>query len=146
MESFKKWRRKFRSVRDLRRADRLLVLEAMLALGLARLLVRILPFRVMAPWLSRAPDDGTCDDLLVARVRRAVTTSARNVPWSAVCLPQAMAAKVLLARRGCGSAFCLGAATDADGKLVSHAWLVTGGRIVVGAAGARGVAPLARLG
>jgi len=80
------------------------------------------------------------------RVRRAVTMAAANVPWNSVCLPQAMAAKALLARRGHGSACVLGAGTDASGTLVSHAWLVSGGRIVVGAAGARGLTPLARFG
>jgi hypothetical protein len=127
-------------------ADRQLVFEAMLMLGLARFLVITVPFRLMAPWLSRAPETGTCDDVLVVRVRKAVTTAARNVPWNAVCLPQAMAAKAMLARRGCGSSFHLGADFDAQGKLVAHAWLVAGGTVVVGAAGIRGVTPLAQFG
>ena len=65
---------------------------------------------------------------------------------NAKCLPQAMAAKAMLARRGCGSSFHLGAGFDARGKLIAHAWLVSGGTIVVGAAGIAGVTPLARLG
>jgi Transglutaminase-like superfamily len=72
--------------------------------------------------------------------------AARNVPWSAVCLPQAMAAKAMLARRGCGSSFHLGANYNAQGKLIAHAWLVAGGTVVVGAAGIGGVTPLARFG
>ena len=61
--------------------------------------------------------------------------AGRNVPWNAVCLPQAMAAKAMLARRGCGSSFRLGADFDAQGRIIAHAWLVAGGTIVVGAAG-----------
>ena len=80
------------------------------------------------------------------RVRQAVTMAARNVPWNAVCLPQAMAAKAMLARRGCGSSFHLGADFDAQGKLIAHAWLVAGGTVVVGAAGIADVTPLARFG
>jgi hypothetical protein len=87
-----------------------------------------------------------CDEILLLSVRKAVTTAARNVPWNAVCLPQAMAAKAMLARRGCGSSFHLGADFDAQGKLIAHAWLVAGGTIVVGAAGIAGVTPLARFG
>ena len=116
-------------------------------LGLARFIVITVPFRLMAPWLARAPERSTCDEALVLRVRKAVTMAARNVPWNAVCLPQAMAAKAMLARRGYGSALHLGAGTDGEGKLIaSHAWLVAGGTIVVGAAGIAGVTPLARFG
>jgi hypothetical protein len=79
-------------------------------------------------------------------VRLAITTAARNVPWNAVCLPQAMAAQAMLARRGCGSSLRLGAGFDAEGKLVAHAWLVVGSTVVVGAAGMAGVTPLARFG
>ena len=138
--------RKLKTFLRMQGVDRLLVCEAVLALGLARLIVISTPFRVIAPFLSRAPDEGSCDEGMVARVRKAVTIAARNVPWNAVCLPQAMAAKAMLARRGCGSAFHLGAGTDAQGKLISHAWLVAGGKVVVGEAGVAGVTPLARFG
>ena len=67
-------------------------------LGLARLLVVTTPFRLIAPWLRRAPETDFRNDALLARVRWAVTIAARNVPWNAVCLPQAMAAKAMLAR------------------------------------------------
>jgi hypothetical protein len=52
----------------------------------------------------------------------------------------------MLARRGCGSSFHLGADLDAKGKLTAHAWLVAGGTVVVGVAGIRCVTPLARFG
>lgn len=139
-------RRKLGTFRGMSGADRRLVGEAVLMLALARFVVITVPFRLMAPWLARAPETGVCDDVLVVRVRKAVTTAARNVPWNAVCLPQAMAAKAMLARRGCGSAFHLGADFDAQGKLIAHAWLVVGGTVVVGAAGIRSVTPLARFG
>jgi hypothetical protein len=138
--------RKLTTFLRMRGADRLLVCEAVVALGVARLIVITTPFRFMASILSRVPDRGSCDEELVLRVSKAVTIAARNVPWNAVCLPQALAAKAMLARRGCGSAFHLGAGTDAQGKLISHAWLVAGGKVVVGAAGMTGVTPLARFG
>jgi hypothetical protein len=141
-----KLRRKLRTFLGMSGADRWLVCEAILALAVARLIVLTVPFRFMAPWLARAPDTGACDEALLLRVRRAVTAAARNVPGNAVCLPQAMAAKAMLARRGCGSSFHLGADFDAQGKLIAHAWLVAGGTVVVGAAGIAGVTPLARFG
>jgi hypothetical protein len=127
-------------------ADRLLVCEAILALTVARLIVMTAPFRVIERWLSRAPETGVCNEALLLSVRNAVTTAARNVPWNAVCMPQAMAAKAMLARRGCGSTFHLGADFDAQGKLIAHAWLESGGTIVVGGGGIASVTPLARFG
>jgi hypothetical protein len=82
--------------------DRLLICEAIVLLGLARFIVVAMPFRMIAPWLSTTPVPQSDDEFLLKRIRRAVTTAARNVPWNAVCLPQALAAKAMLARRGCG--------------------------------------------
>jgi transglutaminase superfamily protein len=139
-------RRKLGTFLNLQAADRVLIAEAVLLLGFARLLVLTMPFRLLARWLGRAPARDAGDAMLLGRVRRAVTTAARNVPWNAVCLPQAMAAKAMLARRGCGSSLRLGAGFDAQGKLIAHAWLVVGGAVVVGAAGKPGVTPLISFG
>ncbi|HZY52534.1 MAG TPA: lasso peptide biosynthesis B2 protein [Reyranella sp.] len=125
--------------------QRVLLLEAALFLGLARLALLALPFGRIAPWLQRSPDSGAGDTATVLAVGQAVAIAARNVPWNAVCLPQAMAAKAMLARRGQGSALHLGAARAGDG-LTAHAWLVAGGEVVVGEAGIAEVAPLARFG
>jgi hypothetical protein len=125
--------------------QRLLVLEAVLCLGLARLVLLVVPFRRVAPWLQRAPDAACREPATVRAVRQAVTVAAHNVPWSAMCLPQAMAAKAMLARRGQGSALHLGAGKADDG-LMAHAWLVAGGEIVVGEAAVAEVTPLARFG
>jgi hypothetical protein len=138
-------RRKLRLFLQMTARQRLLVAEAALFLGLSRLLLLALPFGRIAPWLQRGPDSGPGDTATVRAVRQAVTVAARNVPWNAVCLPQAMAAKAMLARRGQGSALHLGAAV-ADGGLNAHAWLVAGGEIVVGEAGMPDMTPLARFG
>jgi hypothetical protein len=138
--------RKLRLFCSFASTERSLILEAIVMLGVARVVVVIMPFRWIAAWLERAPKSDGHNDALVSRVRRAVVIAARNVPWNAVCLPQAMAAKIVLARHGCGSALHLGANFNGQGKLVAHAWLVSGGEIVVGAAGADSVMPLARFG
>jgi hypothetical protein len=141
-----KLRRKLQTFRQLSGADRWLVFEAAIMLGLGRFIILTVPFKRLAPWLLRAPETRSYDAALLLGVRKAVTTAARNVPWSAVCLPQAIAAKAMLARRGYGSAFHLGAGFDAEGKLIAHAWLVAGGMVVVGVAGIPAVTPLARFG
>jgi hypothetical protein len=137
--------RKLGSFRQMTIRQRLLVLEAVLLLGVSRLVLLVLPFGRIAPWLQRAPDSGAGDTATVLAVRQAVTVAARNVPWNAVCLPQAMTAKAMLARRGQGSALHLGTAIG-DSGLNAHAWLVAGGEIVVGEAGLPDMTPLARFG
>lgn len=137
--------RKFGRFLSTNGADRRLLVEAALFLAAARLALLIVPFRRIVPWLERAPASRSCDGATIAAVGRAITIAARNVPWNAVCLPQAMAAKAMLARRGQGSALHLGAGM-VEGGLNAHAWLVAGGEIVVGEAGIDGIAPLARFG
>jgi hypothetical protein len=137
-------RRKVRSLWSLSWRDRGLVAEAVLMLAAARAALRLLPFRWFQPWLTldRAADGS--DAALVFRVGRAVNIASRNLPFNAVCLPQAMAAKVMLARRGAGSSLVIGAARDADGQLLLHAWLEAGGTIVTGAAARSAMTPVAR--
>lgn len=145
MESIR-LRRKLRTFLHLDTAERQLLCEAVLMLALSRLIVLTVPFRVLAPWLCRTAETTSCDQKLLSAVRQAVMVAARNVPWSALCLPQALTAKAMLARRGYGSTFHLGAAFDKNGKVIAHAWLVAGGQIVVGAEGIHGMSPLARFG
>jgi len=126
--------------------DRFLICEAAVMLAAARLCVLTVPLRVLARLLSRMPDAAVSDPELVAQVGKAVSIAARHVPWNAVCLPQAMAAKAMLARRGQGSAFHLGAMIGKDGRPDAHAWLECDGQIVTGGAGMRGISHLARFG
>ena len=62
----------------------------------------------------------------------AVTRAARYVPFRAVCLPQAMAARLMLKRRGVQSVMHFGAAKGADKPLDAHAWLDAAGVEVTG--------------
>ncbi len=139
-------RRKFETLLRMSAADRWLLIEAMLWLGLARFFILAIPFKTLARFLAWLPQEGEHPPPLLLRVRHAVKAAARNVPWNAVCLPQAIAAKVMLARRGCGSTLHLGAGFDQQGKLVAHAWVVVGATVVVGAAGMQRFTSLTRFG
>lgn len=69
---------------------------------------------------------------LAEKIGWAVTRAARNIPFKAVCLPQAMAARVMLKRRGLASVVHFGA-TRSDGKAFeAHAWLDAAGVEVTG--------------
>ena len=138
--------RKLGMLPGMSRAQRRLLVEAALFLALARLAILVIPFRRIVPWLERSPDSPQRDAATIATVRQAVEIASRNVPWNAVCLPQAMACKAMLARRGQGSALHIGAAMGDGGGLMAHAWLVAGGEIVVGEDESGNVTPLARFG
>lgn len=132
-----KWQRRSRT-------ERLLLLEAVLLLGLARLLVLAIPFRWLAVSLGRhmraSATDAMPAELHQARlIGQAVRSAAANTPWQSVCLPQAVAGQWMLKRRRVAATIYLGVAkADAKpGQLTAHAWLRCGDVIITGAAGHR---------
>ena len=142
------WRNKLRRLGAMSGVERRLLAEAAVCLALARLLILMVPFRHVAPRLERRPpgSPGGVNPAVHLAIRRAVTTAARHVPWNAVCLPQAMAAKFMLARRGGASTLHLGLVRKEAGGLLAHAWLEVDGAILVGEAGVDAVTPIARFG
>jgi hypothetical protein len=132
-----KWRRRSRE-------ERILLLEAFVLLGAARLGVLILPFRRLAGSLGAHMKvaDATIPpaDLHLARmVGGAVRSAANYTPWESVCLPQAVAARWMLKRRRIPATLYLGVAKDvtAPGTLAAHAWVSCGSVILTGAKGHR---------
>lgn len=138
-------RRKWRAWHRYSLSNRWLIIEATVWLGLARFYVRWLPFRWLGPWLRRSEPAGD-DPELAARIGRAVLTAARHVPWQAVCLPQALAAKLMLGLRGQGSTVHLGAKLDEGGDIAAHAWLSCGDKVVTGNADRPGYTQLIKFG
>ncbi|MGN6572163.1 MAG: lasso peptide biosynthesis B2 protein [Pseudolabrys sp.] len=133
---------------------RALVAEAVLGLMVARLALALVPFPKLARRLGRfvPPDEAR---RLAATPRRngsaqiatdigwAVTRAARYVPFKAVCLPQAMAARVMLERRGVASTMHFGAAKGEEKPFDSHAWLDAAGVEVTGYPVAKGFSEIA---
>ena len=120
------------------RRDRVATFEALFALAAAQTLVRIVPPR---KWRNRfgvsGPTSGAetlAKNQLepVRRVRFAIARAARNLPTDPNCLPQALAARRMLERRGTDSSLFIGAERDAEGKTRFHAWLKVGSEWVTG--------------
>ncbi|MGC2124057.1 MAG: lasso peptide biosynthesis B2 protein, partial [Xanthobacteraceae bacterium] len=80
---------------------------------------------------------------LAEEIGWAVTRAARYVPFRAVCLPQAMAARVMLKRRGVASVMHFGAAKGTEKPLDAHAWLDAAGVEVTGYPVAKNFAEIA---
>jgi len=77
-------------------------------------------------------------DLHLARmIGWAVRSGANYTPWESVCLPQAVAAKWMIKRRGISGTLYLGVMKDETkpDKLAAHAWVRCGQFILTGAKG-----------
>jgi hypothetical protein len=124
---------KLRKLLTLPAADRKLLFQAGALLGAVRLGLWILPFSRLRNVLarvagSRHPAGGPPAE----RVAWAVSKAARYVPGS-TCLVQALATKRLLANLGHDAQLHIGVAKDGTDRLEAHAWVESGGKILVGA-------------
>lgn len=118
-------------LRQLSPAHRRLLIETALQLGLARLALRVLPFRWLVWWFqrpARRPElQGEARRLACQEVRLAIFYTNQWLELNAVCFPRSIAAQTMLRRRGVSTTLYYGAATLSDqGKLVAHVWLQDG--------------------
>jgi hypothetical protein len=122
-------------------ADRFLLCDVFIRLGIIRAILLLVPFKYIAPKLGLQmkvdPDDSNQEDppKWVRRIAWAVETAARQTPWESACLAQAITGKFLLKQRGLVTRLFLGMKKDQQGKLSAHAWLKAGNAIIIGANG-----------
>lgn len=111
--------------------------EALLLVLRIRVSLWIHPFkRVQATYVARdersvGNGDGYLDVATAKAVGVAVRRSSRLVP-GATCLPQALATRVMLGRRGVPNALLFGVARAENGALQAHAWIEVGEVVVAG--------------
>lgn len=117
-------------------------LEAMVGLGVARLLIARVRFGRWRAWLgvpvaAEAGDPALWldDNLARRRLARAVARGAARLPGESRCLAQAMALQWMLRRRGLGGVIHLGVLPgDQRGGLDDlHAWVTHANEVLVGA-------------
>jgi Transglutaminase-like superfamily len=134
-------RRKYKKVQRFSRlpvTDRLLTIEAAIFLAIARTWLLVVPFRKIAetlgtshapsvPYKNLAPVSEEQDEK-ARQISEAVKRAAKNIPVHAVCIQQAIAAKMMLERRGihCVMHFGVGRGLpDSGAAMRAHAWLRT---------------------
>jgi len=66
-------------------------------------------------------------------ISKAVRWMSKHTLWESKCLVQAIAAMKMLERRKIESTLYLGTGKDDNGKMIAHAWLRSGSRIITGA-------------
>jgi hypothetical protein len=117
-------------------ADRQLLVTAVLTQAAIRLGLALLPYRrvrglvdrLARTRLRRQPTPAVSPE----RIAWAVAAGSRLVPGTA-CLTQALAAQLLLERRGHPARVRVGISRTDGAELLAHAWLESNGRIVLGA-------------
>jgi hypothetical protein len=115
--------------------DRLLLLEAILWLGVAGIAIAVLPFSQIGRLAGRPirrplPRDARLEKIW--RVRWAITTTAAQVPWRALCFQQGLAAQLMLRLRDIPSVLYYGAAQDNRSGLYAHVWVRDGNVDIIG--------------
>ena len=66
------------------------------------------------------------------RIAWAVTATSRVVPGGSNCLVRALAAGIVLKRYGYASELKIGVMKPVGGRFEAHAWLESGGRVIIG--------------
>ena len=132
-------------------AERQLLIKTALLLEVIKLGMWLLPFRILRCLLARMAA-GTAparlrhaDHPSVDRITWAVETASRRTPGLKTCLAQALAAQVLLTRRGYPALLRIGVAKGERQQLQAHAWVESEGKIVIGGSELERYTPLAVL-
>ena len=123
--------------------DRVLTYEAAVVMWMARLWLALVPFRRVAEKLGTSypasvPNNKLAptsleEDELAERIGEAVRRASKNVPYKAVCIQQAVAARIMLGRRGIPSVMHFGVGRSPElEQMKAHAWLVTANVEVTG--------------
>ena len=110
-------------------------IEATIALAVASLAVRFVPFRVITRTLEWGEHDFEKDprraDALAAEVSVAVRRASRRSPWRNVCIHRGLATQWMLRRRGLDARFHYGL-SHTNSVLSAHVWVSLNGLVVMG--------------
>jgi len=117
--------------------DKVLLVQAVSLLAVVRLGLCLLPFQALRRLLARAAEGRSSSvqshgAIQPQRVLWAVGMAGRHFPSIGTCLMQALAAHVLLGRRHYPTELHIGVTRDDKGKFLGHAWLESGGTVIIG--------------
>ena len=118
------------------KARRALLAEAAFTLALARVALRVVPFRRLKAYMTRPVKGPEVAGVARAHLRKevawAVRTAARHLPGDTVCFPRGIATQVLLRRRGVGTTLYYGVARTPETGPTAHVWVQDGAQGVMG--------------
>lgn len=124
-----------RKLFQLRARERRLVMQALVAVSVARALLLVLPLRTVCQLVRRlfgseplAPAGCSSAQAIVW----AVSAAARRSPTGSTCLANALVGQAMLRRHGHHSELRIGVRRNADRAFAAHAWLEIDGSILMG--------------
>jgi hypothetical protein len=112
-----------------------LFIKSSLFVGIIRLSLWIVPYRVLIKCLSKLSSSKSfnqSDDWkLIKEISHSVRICAEYVPFAS-CLTQALAVQTLLRLKGQKSTLKFGVDKEESGKLIAHAWVEIDDKIIIG--------------
>lgn len=120
-------------------SDKILLFEASIILIIIKLLIRLLPIRFYKKIFGKQnsePEIQVSENQshTLYKISQAIVRSRKVIPWKSKCLTEAIAAKIMLRKRGIASTLFLGINKDED-KMIAHAWLRCGNTYITGRRG-----------
>ncbi len=108
------------------RAERRLLVEALIVLTATRIALTVLPDTRLRHWLRKSPTLRRPPRFppSVRAIVEAVQAAARDVR-GADCFAQALATRFLLARKGHPATIRVSVGRSSQGRLIAHAWVAT---------------------
>jgi Transglutaminase-like superfamily len=126
-------RTRLRQWRRLSGAERRLLAEAWLLLGLTKTGLVVSRFGVVRGSLDRYAHRSTRPNASPEQAAWAVAAAARRLPGGATCLPRALVCDAMLRRRGYPARLHIGVAGRGGvARLRAHAWVEMDDRVVIG--------------
>lgn len=112
-----------------------MVIQTMFWVIFFRLCLWTLPYKGLKKILrfedGGAQENHPADWFVIKNVVATVRACSRYVP-RATCLTQALAARAMLRSKGQDSRLRIGVGRDEDDNFIAHAWVESGGKVVIG--------------
>lgn len=126
-------------------SERLILAEAVGALAVSALAIRLFPFKTLAAAAGSVGQgrESKVQAQTVEKTRWAIMATAPYLPWKIVCFQEGLALHSMLRRRGIASFLHYGVGQSPERGLSAHVWVSVDGRIVIGEEGAGSHACLA---
>ncbi|MFT7381014.1 MAG: hypothetical protein ACI9Z3_000894 [Roseivirga sp.] len=122
------------------RSFKLLLIEILILLGMARLSVLLFPFKRIANWMGKsnyetttAMDEGLHAGLV--RLSSGIEAVSKYTFWKSNCFAQVLCAHWILKRKNIPHTIYFGLLKEDTIQMKAHAWLRAGNKIVTGRKG-----------
>lgn len=130
---------------------KILISKAFYLTGYYRFSILFVPFNKLAKRIGTISLESTIEPEevfipYIRKVRKAVMMTGKNTPWESLCLVQALTVQKLLKKKRIDNTVYLGLFKDANSKVLAHAWIKCGNKVVVGEKGMEKFSVVAKFG